>query len=175
MGVIIKIEDGMPKMQPLKSRIDVIQKIKPPKTVKECRSFCGMVNYMSVFLPSLQEKFISIYFITRKGIPFYWGEEQQRAFDEIKHDVTHAPVLLMPNSTGHFVLVSDTSKVGCGAAFYQKQRGRYHLVAYYSKRLPEAVANYSISELELTGVMANVVAFKHLLRNANFHGDEWCN
>ena len=52
---------------------------------------------------------------------------------------------------------------------YQKQRGRYHLVAYYSKRLPEAVANYSISELELTGVMASVAAFKHLLRNANFH------
>ena len=169
IGVIIKIEDGMPKMQPLKSRIDAIQKVKPPKTVKECRYFCGMVNYMSVFLPSLQEKLIPIYFITRKGIPFYWGEEQPKVFDEIKHDVTHASVLLMTNSKGHFVLVSDTSKVGCGAALYQKQRGRYHLVAYYSKRLPEAVANYSISELELTGVMANVATFKHLLRNANFH------
>ena len=169
MGITIKIEDGMLKMQPLKSRIEAIQKVKPPITVKECRSFCGMVNYMPIFLPSLQEKLILIYFITRKGIPFYWGEEQQKAFEDIKHDVTNAPVLLMPNSTGHFVLVSDTSKVGCGAALYQKQRGRYHLVAYYSKRLPEAVANYSISELELTGVMANVAAFKHLLRNANFH------
>ena len=169
MGITIMIEDGMPKMQPLKSRIDAILKVKPPKTVKDCRSFCGMVNYMSIFLPSLQEKLIPIYFITRKGIPFYWGEEQQNAFDDIKHDVTNAPVLLMPNSTGHFVLVSDTSKVGCGAALYQKQRGKYHLVAYYSKRLPEAVANYSISELELTGVMANVAAFKHLVRKSNFH------
>ena len=97
-------------------------------------------------LTSLQEKLIPIYFITRKGILFYWGEEQQKALGDIKHDVTNAPMLLMPNSTGHFVLVSDTSKVGCGAALYQKQRGKYHLVAYYSKRLPEAVANYSISE-----------------------------
>ena len=169
MGITILVEDGMPKMRPLKSRIDAIQKVKPPKTIKECRSFCGMVNYMSMFLPSLQEKLIPIYFITRKGIPFYWGDEQQKAFEDIKKDVTNAPVLLMPNSTGHFVLVSDTSKIGCGAALYQKQRGKYHLVAYYSKRLPEAVANYSISELELTGVMANVAAFKHLLRNANFH------
>ena len=169
MEVTIKIEDGMPKMQPLKSRIDAIQKVKPPKSVKEYRSFCEMVSCMSIVLPSLQEKLIPIYFITRKGIPFYWGEEQQKAFDDIKHDVTHAPVLLMPNSTGHFVLVSDTSKIGCGSVLYQNQRGRYPLVAYYSKRLPEAVANYSISELELTGVMANVAAFKHLLRNANFH------
>ena len=36
-------------------------------------------------------------------------------------------------------------------------------------RLPEAVVNYSISELELTGVIANVAAFKNLLRNPNFH------
>ena len=65
--------------------------------------------------------------------------------------------------------MSDTSKIGCGAALYQKQKGKYHLIAYYSKKLPEAVERYSISELELTGVMENVVAFKHLLRNANFH------
>ena len=108
-------------------------------------------------------------FCNQERNAFLLGRRATKAFDEIKYDVTHAPVLLMPNSKGHFFLVSDTSKVGCGAALYQKQRGRYHLVAYYSKRLPEAVANYSISELELTGVMANVAAFKHLLRNANFH------
>ena len=128
MGITISVEDGMPKMRPLKSRINVIQKVKPPKTIKECRSFCGMVKYMSMFLPSLQEKLIPIYFITRKGISFYWGDEQQKAFEDIKKDVTNAPVLLMSNSTGHFVLVSDTSKIGCGAALYQKQRGKYHLV-----------------------------------------------
>ena len=44
----------------------------------------------------------------------------------------------MPNEKGHFVLVSDTSKIACGSALYQEQ-GRYKLVAYYSKKLPEAV------------------------------------
>ena len=165
MGTTILVEDGMPKMKPLKSRIDAIQKVNPPKTIKECRSFCGMVNYISTFLPILQEKLIPIYFITRKGIPFYWDDEQQKAFEDIKRGVINATVL----STGHFVLVSGTSKIGCGAALYQKQRGKYHLIAHYSRRLPEAVANYSINELELIGVMANVGAFKHLLRNANFH------
>ena len=74
MGITILVEDGMPKMRPLKSRIDAIQKVKPPKTIKECRFFCGMVNYMSMFLPSLQEKLIPIYFITRKRISFHWGD-----------------------------------------------------------------------------------------------------
>ena len=31
------------------------------------------------------------------------------------------------------------------------------------------MGNDSISELDLTGVMANVAKFKHLLSNANFH------
>ena len=45
MGITILVE-GMPKMRPLKTRMDAIQKVNPPKTIKECRSFCGMVNTM---------------------------------------------------------------------------------------------------------------------------------
>ena len=77
-------------MRPLKSRLDIIVRLEPPKTVKECRSFCELVNYISIFLPDLQEKFIPIYFITRKGVPFHWGEEQDKAFRIIKENVTNA-------------------------------------------------------------------------------------
>ena len=168
MGHTLLIEDGIPKITPLKSRVDAILKLDPPKTPKNCKSFCGMVNYLSIFLKDLQTKLIPIYQLTRKGIPFVWTEECQLAFDDIKQALTNPPVLVMPNETGHFVLVSDTSTTGCGAALYQEQKGRYRLVAYYSKKLPDAVKRYSISELELTGVLANVSAFKHILRNANF-------
>ena len=67
-----------------------------------------------------------------------------------------------------FVLVSDTSTIGCGAMLYQMIDGEYRVVAYYSKKLPEAVRRYSISELELTGMLANITAFKHILRNVDF-------
>ena len=77
MGLTMMIKDGMPKMKPLKSRIEAILKVKPPTTVKECRSFCGMVNYMSIFLPSLQEKLIPIYFITKKEYLFI-GEKNSK-------------------------------------------------------------------------------------------------
>ena len=96
---------------------------------------------------------IPIYHLTRKGIPFYWGEEQEKAFKAIKDCLVNPPVLVMPNEKGHFVLVSDISKIACGSALYQEQQGRYKLVAYYSKKLTEAVQRYSISELELTGLL----------------------
>ena len=86
----------------------------------------------------------------------------------IKKDLTEAPVLAMPNNEGHMVLVSDTSKIACASALYQKQKGRYRLIAYFSKKLPLSAQRYSISELELTAIYANVTVFKHLLRNSNF-------
>ena len=42
------------------------------------------------------------------------------------------------------------------------------MIVYFSKKLPLSAQRYSISELELTGIYANVTAFKHRLRNSNF-------
>ena len=44
-----------------------------------------MVNFVSIFCPELQKLLKPIYDLTRKGRQFIWGEEQQKAFDEIKH------------------------------------------------------------------------------------------
>ena len=168
MGHQVSIIDGIPHISPVKSRVDAIVKLDPPKSPKNCKQFCGMVNYLSMFLKDLQTKLIPIYHLTKKGVPFHWGELQQKAFEQIKRDLTEAPVLAMPNSEGHMVLVSDTSKIACGSALYQEQKGRYRLIAYFSKKLPLSAQRYSISELELTGIYANVLAFKHLLRNVHF-------
>ena len=53
-------------------------------TVKGCRSFAGMVNYLSIFCPELQKLLKQIYNLTRKGRQFIWREEQQLAFKEMK-------------------------------------------------------------------------------------------
>ena len=42
-------------MKPLQSRLEVIQKLKPPMTIKGCRSFMGMVNFVSIFCPGTTE------------------------------------------------------------------------------------------------------------------------
>ena len=71
--------------KPLRSRLEAIQKLQPPTTVKGCRSFARMVNFLSMFCPELQKLLKQIYDLTRKGRPFVWGEEQQDSFEEIKH------------------------------------------------------------------------------------------
>ena len=57
-------------VQPLRNRLEAIQKLQPPTTVKGCRSFAGMVNFPSMFFPDLQKLLKPIYDLTRKGRPF---------------------------------------------------------------------------------------------------------
>ena len=65
----------------------------------------------------------------------------------------------MPNCEGKFHLYSDMSKFAMGSTFYQIQNGKPKLIAYVSKRLPEAAKNYSITELELCGLAINMASF----------------
>ena len=74
----------------------------------------------------------------------------------------------MPDKFGRFQLYSDTSKYATGGALYQIQNGKPKLIAYSSKRLPEAACNYSITELEMCGLAINIASFAHLLRKVDF-------
>ena len=101
-----------------------------------------------MFCQELQKLLKPIYDLTRKGRQFIWEEGQQNAFEEIKHRLIKPPVLHMPNSIGRFHLYSDTGKFAMGSTLYQIQNGKPKLIAYVSKRLPEAARNYSITELD---------------------------
>ena len=80
MGNEIFIQNKRVCVQPLRSRLEVIQKLQPPSTVKGCRSFVGMVNFLSMFCPELQKLLKPIYDFTRKRRSFIWEKEQQDYF-----------------------------------------------------------------------------------------------
>ena len=135
---------------------------------KQCKSFAGMVNFVSIFCLDLQKLLKLIYDLTRKGKQFVWGVEQQNAFDEIKQRLQKPPVLHMPDKIGRFQLYSYTIKYAMGSALYQIQNGKSKLIADASKRLPEAACNYSITELEMCGLAINIASSVHLLRKVDF-------
>ena len=119
MGNTIFIQEKIVCVKPLCSRLEAIQKLRLPTTVKGCRSFMGMVNFLGIFCQDLQKLLKPIYDLTRKDRPFNWGQEQQTAFDEIKSRLQKPPVLHLPDSKGRFHLYSDTSKYAMGSASYR--------------------------------------------------------
>ena len=55
MGNTIFIKDRRVCVKPLRSRLETIQKIKPSTAPKVCRSFAGMVNFVSIFCPCFKD------------------------------------------------------------------------------------------------------------------------
>ena len=84
MGNTIFDKEKRVYVKPLSSRLEAIQKLKPPTNQKGCKSFAGVVNFVSILCPELQKLLKPIYELTKKDRPFVWGDEQQKAFDEIK-------------------------------------------------------------------------------------------
>ena len=70
MGNTIFIKDRRVCAKPLRNRLEAIQKLQPPTAAKGCRSFAGMVNFLSMFCPELQILLKPIYDLTRKGRQF---------------------------------------------------------------------------------------------------------
>ena len=168
MGNTIFIRNKRVCVRPLRSWIKAIQKLKPPTMIKGCQSFVGVVNFVSIFCPKLQKLLKPIYDLTRKGKQFLWEEEQQKNFQEIKCRLQRPLVLHLPDRHGWFQLYADTSKFATGSALYQIQNGQPRLIAYASKRMPEAAKNYSITELEMCGLAMNITTFSHLLKKVDF-------
>ena len=91
-----------------------------------------------MYLEKIQEKLAPLYDLTRKGVEFKWTEVHQKAFDTVKEMLKEPPILVMPNTTGHFTMARDTSIIVTGCGLYQEQNEINRLVAFNSKRLPEA-------------------------------------
>ena len=107
-------------MKTIKEQTGSNPEVKNSYESKGCRSFAGIVNFVSIFCPELQKLLKPIYELTKKGRPFVWGDEQQKAFDEIKSRLLNPPVLSMPNK--RFLLYLNTSKFATGSALYQVQK-----------------------------------------------------
>ena len=105
MGNEIFIKDKRACIKPLRSRLEAIQKLQPPTTVKGCRSLVGMVNFLSMFCPELQKLLKPIHDLTRKGRSFLWGKEKQDSYEEIKHRLIKPHVLTSQIQLADFIYI----------------------------------------------------------------------
>ena len=168
MGLEFQVQGDKVCYTPLKDKCDVIRNLESPKTLRQTRAFCGMVNFLSSFLPNLCRLLIPIYGLQKKAKKFKWTDEAEKAFNKIKKLLISPPVLKAPTPDGLFLLKSDTLREGVGGTLLQKQGDERVVIGYHSKRLPKSAKNFGIAELELTGLLVNIHGFMQLLCNRYF-------
>src|SRR5579863_7393971 len=103
--------------------------------------------------------------LTRKDTPFLWTDAQENAFLGLQDTLTSSPILLLPDYSKSFMLITDASDFAAGAILEQEDAlGRSHPVAYYSKSLQPAERNYEIHNKELLAIILALKHFRHYLQ-----------
>ena len=68
MGLEFQIQGYKVCYAPLKDKCDAIRNLESPKTLRQTRAFCGMVNFLSSVLTSLRRLLIPIYDLQKKSM-----------------------------------------------------------------------------------------------------------
>ncbi|KAK1601925.1 hypothetical protein QYE76_027030, partial [Lolium multiflorum] len=97
------------------AKIEAIESWPQPKTVTQVRSFLGLAGFYRRFVKDFGSIAAPLNELTKKDVPFVWGDAQQDAFMILKDKLTHAPLLQLPDFNKTFELECDASGIGLGA------------------------------------------------------------
>ena len=147
--------------------VETINSWPVPKTTKDVEKFCGFANYHRNFIQDLAQLAIPLYAVTGKR-KFYWGEQQQSAFENIKRALTSKPVLTLPTLNDQFILDTDASDQAIGAVLSQIQNGQERAIGYASIALTPEQKRYCTTRKELLAVVKFTRQFKHYLLGREF-------
>ncbi|KAI5085922.1 hypothetical protein C0J45_24171, partial [Silurus meridionalis] len=141
-----------------------------PNNLKELRTFLGFCGYYRRFVkdyskivkplneltagyPPLRKRIKTAgnsekYYNPKDLFGDRWTPACQAAFDTIIEKLTTAPILGFADPKLPYILHTDASTSGLGAALYQEQQGRKRVVAYASRGLSKCESRYPAHKLE---------------------------
>ena len=103
---------------PLEDKVWAVKEAPSPKCVAGLKSFLGLVNYYGKFLQDLSRILAPLYKLLHNDIKWQWGEEQERAFREVKALLHSATVLVHYDPAKEITLACDASPYGVGAVSF---------------------------------------------------------
>ena len=170
LGVLIT--EGQAKMDPAK--VQAVVDWPTPKTLKDTQAFLGFCNFYRRFIQDYSDMARPLFALTRKDTPFEWKEPQNTAFRFLIHAFITAPVLMLPDHSQPFRLITDASDFASGAILEQADAlHRWHPVAYYSSAFSEAEAAYDIHDKELLAIVRALHSFRHYLEGREDTFEIW--
>ena len=131
-------------LHPIGATLTGIKNARIPTCVTELRSFIGMVNHYARFIKGLSSKLNPLHKLLCSGVKWFWGEQQEKAFNNIKELLSSPPIVIHYDANKPLVLTTDASEYGIGAVLsHVSTDGTDQPIACYSRTLSKAEKNYS--------------------------------
>ena len=153
-------------------KIEVLQQQKPPSTLKELRSFLGLVNHYRPHLPHLAEIAAPLTNLLRgpkrvKRSPIPWNDECQQSFENILLGIKNSITLCYDDPELPLILSTDASQQHAGACLEQPVSSDFvqrKPLAFFSKALPKTKTTRSAFNRELCALRMALQYFRHRIR-----------
>lgn len=129
-------------------KIDTIKSAEAPANVTELRSFLGLANYVSRFIPNFATIVAPLRVLTHQDVSWKWTETEQNAFETLKNALIE-DVIEYYDPAKPAELIVDASPVGLGAVLTQSGK----VVAYASKSLSDVEKRYCQTEKEALAIV----------------------
>ncbi|MBW0539128.1 hypothetical protein O181_078843 [Austropuccinia psidii MF-1] len=148
--------------------------LKPlPKNIKEMQYFLWFASYYRNHIRSFAHITSSLYKLCSKDVVFEITKERRDAYDRIKHELTNAPVLILPDFELTFKLYIDAACIqGLGAALHQRQlvdgEPREGVICYISRQLKDSEDRYGGTQTECLCLVWALEKLHYYLEGAVF-------
>jgi hypothetical protein len=156
-------------MTVLPDKVQAVQKLLPPTSLKDVRSLLGLFSFYRKFIPKYAHISAPLQLMLKNQL-FHWDTQAQTAFQTLKDAITSAPVLRIPDTKMPFELMVDASDYACGAVLHQNHPSPTkpntvvkHVVEFLSHVFTKEEAKLSIAEKETLAVVYALQKFRHCL------------
>ena len=153
---------------PETDRVGVIERWPALKSQTEVREFLGTVGVCRMFIKDFAKLAAPLHYLTRKGIPFNWGPDQEKAMADLKEALKNSVPLgnIDYENDGAVVLAVDTSYKAVGFYIYQESddpKKKRTFIKFGSVTLNDREARFSQPKRELFGLKRALEVSEYLL------------
>ena len=146
-----------------RAKIEIIEKLPPPTSVKGVRSFLGHTGFYRRFIQDFSKVSKPLSNLHIQGVPFEFNDPCMNAFELLKKKLISAPIVVAPYWNLPFELLCDASNFAVGAVLGQRKEKVFYAIYYASRTLNDAQLNYATTEKELLPIVLTFDKFRPYL------------
>lgn len=135
------------------AKVEVIERLPPPISVKGDKSSLGHVGIYSRFIKDFPKIVHPLCKLRKKECKFYFDESYLKAFGELKEKLVSMPIVISPYCSDPFEVMCDSTGVALDVVLGQRRDNIFHTIYCASKALNKAQKNYMVTEQEIFAVM----------------------
>ena len=162
-SVLLGYHIGADGIWPDEGKLHALSKWPEPTNTKEVRSFVGFCSYYKRFVKDFAGIAKPLHELTKNHQHFFWNENYQHFFDDLRNKLIGAPILSHPSYDRVFVLHTDASNNSISAVLSNLYSNKGNPLAFASCVLTRTELNYSTTKREALAVVQAVKWFRSYL------------